>query len=88
MSETEERALAQFAASVLRDERFDQLLAGLRARYIRDWQQATEPTARELAWHRTKVLDELVAELTKAEQRPRYTETQRAILTEPQTRSI
>ncbi len=47
-----------------------------------DWQQATDPTARELAWHRTKVLDDLVKELEKAAQRPRYTEVQRTRLTD------
>lgn len=82
MSETEELAMGQFAAGVLKDERFAQLITGLRDRYIHDWQQATEPTARELAWHRTKVLDDLVKELEKAAQRPRYTEAQRTRLTD------
>lgn len=82
MSETEELALGQFAAGVLKDERFTALITTLRDRYIHDWQQATEPVARELAWHRTKVLDDLVKELEKAAQRPRYTEAQRTRLTD------
>lgn len=82
MSETEELAMGQFAASVLKDDRFATLITNLRDRYIHEWQSATEPTARELAWHRTKVLDDLVKELEKAAQRPRFTDTQRTRLTD------
>jgi hypothetical protein len=82
VSETEELALAQFAASILRDERWTQFVQSLRDRYTADWLKATDPSLRELAWHRTKVLDELIAELRKAEQRPAYTETQRSRLTD------
>lgn len=82
MSETEELALAQFAAGVLKDDRFVTLIAGLRDRYILDWQRATELSTRELAWHRTQVLEDLVKELEKAAQRPRYTESQRTRLTD------
>ena len=80
MTEQEELARAQFAQGLLKDEQWQALLETLRDKYIRAWQKATELSSRELAWHRTQVLEDLVHELEVASERPKFTQAQREAL--------